>query len=66
MLALIWLGAALTALVLTVLSRRWILAFAGIGALWYAALWVQVARQGRQLTSKEALMPWRVKSPPDR
>lgn len=64
-LALIWLGAGLTALVLAVLPRRWLLAFVGIGALWYGALWVQVARKGRRLTSKEARVPWRMKSPPD-
>lgn len=62
---MIWLGAGLTALVLAALWQRWLLAFVGVGTLWYGAVWVQVARQARKLTAREALMPWRVNSPPD-
>ena len=60
-LAVVWICAGLAALVIGVLTPHWLLIIVGLAALWYGALWVCVARRGRQLTAREALMPWRIK-----
>ena len=60
LLALVWLGAGFAAIVVAVSSSRWLLGVIGVAALWYGLLWVRVVRLGRQLTIREALMPWRV------
>ncbi len=65
LLALIWLGAGLAALAMAAVAQRWLFALAGVGALWHGVLWVRVVREGRQLTSRKALMPWRLRRPPD-
>ena len=59
LLAVAWLCAGIAAIVLAIVARRWLFALAGIGALWYGALWVRVSLEGRQLNGREALMPWR-------
>jgi hypothetical protein len=59
LLAVAWICAGMAAVVLAIAARRWLFALAGLGALWYGLLWVRVAREGRQLTGREALMPWR-------
>jgi len=59
LLAAAWLCAGIAAIVLAIVARRWLFALAGIGALWYGALWVRVSLEGRQLNGREALMPWR-------
>ena len=60
LLALVWLGAGFAAIVVAVSASRWLLGFLGLAALWYGLIWVRVMRQARQLTVREALMPWRV------
>lgn len=61
LLALVWLGAGFAAIVLALIGpSRWFLGVVGAAALWYGLLWMRVARLGRRLTLREALMPWRV------
>jgi hypothetical protein len=60
LLALIWLCAGSAALVIGVLTAHWLLVVLGLAGLWYGVVWVYVARRGRQLTAREALMPWRI------
>ena len=59
LLAAVWIGAGLAALVIAVMKSRWLLAVLGLAALWLGALWVRVVREGRRLTFREALTPWR-------
>jgi len=59
LLAAVWVGAGLAALVVAVMTSRWLLAVVGLAALWLGILWVRVVREGRRLTVREALMPWR-------
>jgi len=61
LLAVVWLCAGLVALVIGVFTPRWLLVVVGLAALWYGVVWVFVVRQGRQLTAREALMPWRIR-----
>ncbi|HTP46098.1 MAG TPA: hypothetical protein VMQ50_04160 [Casimicrobiaceae bacterium] len=66
LLALVWLGAGVAAIVLALMNpSRWTLGVVGVAALWYGLLWMRVARLGRRLTVREALMPWRVKRQSD-
>jgi hypothetical protein len=58
-LALVWLGASFAAIVLAVSTASWLAGIISIAAFWYGLLWVRVVRLGRQLTVREALMPWR-------
>jgi hypothetical protein len=60
LLAIVWLCAGFVAIVVGVNMSRWLLVVIGVVALWYGLLWVRVVRQGRQLTIREALTPWRV------
>jgi hypothetical protein len=64
-LAVIWLCAGVAAFVIGAVERRWLLSLAGLAGLWYGVIWVYVARQRRQLTLREALMPWRLKQRDD-
>jgi hypothetical protein len=64
-LAAVWLCAGSAALVLGVITQHWLLVLVGLAALWYGVIWVCVARQGRQLTAREALMPWRLRQRSD-
>jgi hypothetical protein len=59
LLALVWLGAGLVAIAIAVNTSRWLPGVVGALALLYGLLWVRVMRLGRQLTLREALMPWR-------
>ena len=59
-LALVWLAAGFAAIVIAVSTSRWLPGIIGVAALLYGLLWVRVVRLGRQLTIREALMPWRV------
>jgi len=65
LLAFVWLGAGFAAIVIAINTSRWLPGVIGVAALWYGLLWVRVVRQGRQLTLREALMPWRVGRPSD-
>jgi len=59
LLATVWLCAGLAAVVIGAFASRWLLMVAGLAALWYGVIWVYVAREGRRLTVREALTPWR-------
>ena len=59
LLALVWLGAGLVAIAIAVSTSRWLPGVIGSLALLYGLLWVRVMLLGRQLTLREALMPWR-------
>jgi len=61
LLAVVWLCAGSVALVIGVFTPRWLLVVVGLAALWYGVVWVFVVRQGRQLTAREVLMPWRIR-----
>ena len=58
-LALVWLGAGCVAIAIAVTTARWLPGIIGALAVLYGLLWVRVMRLGRQLTLREALMPWR-------
>ena len=58
-LALIWLVAGALVLVLGVVKRQWLLPVLGGFALWYGLVWLWVVRQGRQISWRQALWPWR-------
>ena len=60
-LALVWLGAGFAAIAIAVYTSRWLVALIGVAALWYGLLWVRVVGLRRQLTVREALMPWRIR-----
>jgi acyl dehydratase len=60
LLALVWLGAGLAAIVIAVNSSRWLPGAIGVVAVWYGLLWVRVVRLGRRITVREALTPWRL------
>jgi hypothetical protein len=53
------------ALIAGAIAQVWLLVLLGLPALWYGVIWVYVARQGRRLTLREALTPWRLKQPSD-
>jgi hypothetical protein len=65
LLAVVWLGAGFASIVIAVHTSRWLPAVVGVAALWYGLLWVRVFGLGRQLTLREALMPWRIRSRSD-
>jgi len=60
LLALVWLGTGFAAIFVAVSTTRWLPGIVGVAAVCYGLLWVRVVRLGRQLTVREALMPWRV------
>jgi hypothetical protein len=60
LLALVWLGAGFAAIVTAVSTSRWLPGIIGVAALLYGLLWVRVMRLGRQLSVRDALMPWRL------
>jgi len=59
LLALVWCGAGVAAIAIAVNTSRWPLGAIGLAAVGYGVIWLQVARLGRPLTVREALMPWR-------
>jgi hypothetical protein len=61
LLAMVWLCAGVAALFAGANAQRWLLILVGLVALWYGVIWVYVARQGRRLTTREALAPWRLR-----
>ena len=61
LLALVWLCAGAAALIAGAASRQWLLSLAGLMAMWYGVVWAFAARQGRRLTTREALAPWRLR-----
>jgi hypothetical protein len=61
LLAMVWLCAGVIAIIAGATAQRWLLILVGLMALWYGVVWVYVARQGRRLTTREALTPWRLK-----
>jgi hypothetical protein len=60
-LAIVWVSAGVAALLAGATGQIWILIPIGLAALWYGVIWAYVARQGRRLTLREALMPWRLR-----
>jgi hypothetical protein len=64
-LAVVWLSAGIVGLALGALERRWLLVSVAAAALWYGVIWACAARKGHLLTSREALMPWRIPRRPD-
>jgi len=65
LLAMTWLSAGVAAVFAGAFAERWLLVLVGLVALWYGVIWVYVARQGRRLTLREALTPWRVRQRSD-
>ena len=65
LLAVVWLGAGIAAIVMAVNMSRWLLAVVGVAAIWYGLMWVRAMHLGRQLTVREALMPWRIRQRTD-
>jgi len=64
--AAIWLGAGIAAVTIGVAAPRWLLVPLGFLAIWYGVAWLNVARLGRRLTVREALvLPWRFRRPRD-
>jgi len=61
LLATVWLCAGVLALVVGATAQHWLLVVVGLMATWYGVIWFYVARQGRRLTLREALTPWRLK-----
>ena len=61
LLAMVWLCAGAAALIAGAAARQWLLSVAGLMSLWYGVVWAFVARQGRRLTAREALTPWRLR-----
>ena len=61
LLATVWLCAGVVALIAGAAGQRWFLMLAGLMALWYGVVWAFVAREGRRLTTREALTPWRLR-----
>jgi predicted tellurium resistance membrane protein TerC len=61
LLATVWLCAGVLAIVFGVTAQHWLLVIVGLIAVWYGVIWLYVARQGRRLTVREALTPWRLK-----
>ena len=58
-LAVVWIGAGLTAIVLGLRRGRWAVLIVGTLALWYGILWVRAVRLGRRLHRGEGIGPWR-------
>jgi hypothetical protein len=61
LLAIVWICAGAAGIFVGVSAHRWLLLAVGLVALWYGVLWVYVARQGRRLTARGALTPWRLR-----
>ena len=59
LLALVWLAGGFAAIFVAASTARWLPGIAGVAGVCYGLLWVRVARLGRQLTVREALLPWR-------
>ena len=60
LLAAIWFCAGVLTLALAATAQDWLLVVGGLVAAWYGVIWFYVARQGRRLTLREALTPWRL------
>jgi len=60
-LAVIWIGAGLTAIVLGLRCGRWAIVLLGTLGLWYGMLWVRAVRLGRRLHRGEGIWPWRLR-----
>jgi hypothetical protein len=57
LLAAVWIGAGLLAVVLASIGRRWLIVLPGILAVGYGLLWAQVAVRGRRLPWPAGLLP---------
>ena len=64
-LAMIWLAGGCISLVAAAMQQRWLFAVAAFVALWYGIVWCYVYREGRRLTFRESLTPWRLHHRPD-
>jgi len=65
MLAVIWLVGGCFSLVAAAMRQRWLFGVAAIAALWYGVIWCFAYREGRPLTLRESLTPWRLRHGPD-
>jgi len=61
LLAAVWLAAGVAAIAVALSTSRWLLALVGLVAAGYGAVWLRAARQGRLLSVREALAPWRIR-----
>ena len=61
LLAMVWLCAGVIAIIAGATAQRWLLLLVGLMALWYGVIWGYAARQGRRLTTREALTLWRLR-----
>ena len=61
LLATVWLCAGVLAVVAGAAAKYWLVVGVGFMAAWYGIIWFYVSRQGRRLTLREALTPWRLK-----
>ena len=61
LLAAVWIAAGVAGIVVAALTAHGWLALVGIAAIWYGAVWARVVREGRLLSVREALAPWRLK-----
>lgn len=59
LLAALWIAAGAGGIVVAALTDRAVLALAGLAAIAYGGVWARVAREGRLLTLREVLRPWR-------
>jgi len=59
LLAAIWMAAGVGGIVAAALTAHAVLALAGLAAIAYGVVWARVAHEGRLLTLREALTPWR-------
>lgn len=60
LLASVWMAAGIVAVFFGARAHRWLLVALGLAAIWYGLIWVGVARQGRRMTVRQALTPWRL------
>ena len=58
-LAVIWIGVGIAALVLGLTNHLWVLVGLGPVVVWYGLIWIRVARQGRKLRLSETFRPWK-------
>ena len=58
-LALVWLCAGITGIVLGVVHGHWLLVAIAIFAIWYAVVWFSIVARSRLLTWRELIAPWR-------
>ena len=61
LLAIVWLCAGMTLLVIAFVDRRALLALLGLIAIIYAMLWLRVFARARLVRFSELALPWRIR-----